>query len=232
MQLHLLIGPALAPNMWSGPYGAILIAASGALVTAALAFANTNLFAWRQRRQQISAARLTVYAQLHRVAVYSHGQLGYLGNSKSPNYIWISIFELNLPSTSAAEAIKLLTANEVYEVTSFLYSYQEEMGYMLGNARTSKPERVDPPFLPPGAKVASPVFGYDTADPLKNEWLRDSIGKIERRARRARGEIGRRILLNYWFDRRLRALVRKHAQQDTERTLELAAAAMAQAAED
>lgn len=114
MELHLIAGASNGIEaFWSGPLGTVLIASAGALVTAALTFANTNLVARAQHNRIIRTTRVIMYAQLHRLAKLCHGQLKYLADPEKPKYIWIPIYNLNLPSLNTIDQIRKLTPIEV-----------------------------------------------------------------------------------------------------------------------
>lgn len=219
LDLHLIFGPPATPSFWQGPLGTLIVAGVGAFATAVFAFGRTILLARRDRHDAIRSARLVIYAQLHRLTELSRGQLKFLSDSNNPPYIWIPAFNLNLPSAGAFEQLNKLSATEVYEVTSFYYAYQEQLGYMMGNARPVCADRVpgiDPPFMPPGTKVESPVFGYDCSDHTRRCWLIDAVGKTQRRAQRARRAVGKKIIENYGKDRVLCELVEAHQKRDEE----------------
>jgi len=177
--------------------GALIIAALGTIGSALVSYVRSNFEARRQLQNNISTSRVTIYAQLHRIIQLSRGQIKYLGDRTKPPYVWITVFNLNLPSAQNIDRIKLLTPIEVYEITSFFYSYQEQLGYIMGNARPSNASGipgVDPVFMPTGIGIESLTLGYDTSDEMRRKWLIDALQVIADRARRARDAVGEQML--------------------------------------
>lgn len=183
-----------------------------AIVAAAIGFVLTSFGAWRQRRNQEATTRLSIYAQLHRIATLSRGHLAYLEQPDKPPYIWLPVFNLNLPSFESVERISVLTPREVYEITSFFYVYQEQLAYLLGNARPKNGAQVpgiDPPVMPAPTSIAAGCFGYDYSDPQRRKWLKKAICIIADRAERAQRAVGAAIRTPHLGGGELRRLIRE-----------------------
>src|SRR6185503_5190926 len=92
------------------------------------------------RENEIKVARSVVFAQLSRVYRTIQGEYEYLAKS-GIGWIWIALYSTLLPSEENLRKIQLLTAEEVLDITAFLYSYHEHMGYIAaltgGKGKTS-----------------------------------------------------------------------------------------------
>lgn len=199
---------AQAAPWWEGAAGAFLALAAAGLLTAALGLAGADLLAARRRREAARAARMSLYAQLHRVTELTHGWIEHAADPERPRRLWMSLSDLYLPTPYVLDQVRLLGPREIYEVSSFLYAYTEEVALLSGPAGV-------------GAKAAPEaglrVFGYDLDEEEARERLSDVLRRVNARARRARNALGQQVKLAYPKDRELAGMVESHAVRDQRR---------------
>lgn len=172
-------------SAWVKEYVPLIAAAS----TFAVALAGFFLNGYLQRRadqrkfdfetgrqaeelaQRKEVARLTLYAQLFRMYKTILRQRHYIEVNAS-KFIWITVFRDALPSSANVTRVELLTPEEVIDLTSFFYSYQEHIGFITANAQRSAGDE---------KKVDIDIIGYDYVDGRRLTWLLWSLDAMERK---------------------------------------------------
>jgi hypothetical protein len=154
-----------------------VLAAVGALIGVILNILSTARLQRKTRKldreNEIRVARSVVFAQLSRVYRTIHGEYDYLADSDI-GWIWIALYATLLPSQDNLRRIQVLTAEEVLDITAFLYSYHERMGYIAaltgGRDKTS-------------VKFDCELVGVDYREPTRELlWLLQSLVVLERKA--------------------------------------------------
>jgi hypothetical protein len=128
------------------------------------------------RNHDVRVARGVLFAQLSRVYRTVQGQ--YIHIEKAPlTFMWLPLYETLLPSAQNLARVEPLSAAEVVDVTAFLYSYQENMGYIgaLTNAKGSTAVHFDYQMV---------GVDFQTAG-RELKWLTEAMRVIERKAQAA-----------------------------------------------
>lgn len=214
-QVSFNLGDVAQPGpWWEGAAGAFLALAAGGALVAALVLGALEALAVRHRRNIARSARVALYAQLHRAVELTHGWIEHAADPDRPRRLWMSLADLHLPTPLLLDQVRLLGPREIYEVTSFLYAYTEEVALLYGPAGV-------------GAKAAPEagvrVFGYDLDEDTARDHLLEVLRRINTRARRARNTLGQQVKLTYPKHRELFAMVDSHAVRDQRRQATAAA---------
>ena len=125
------------------------------------------------RAGEIRVVRALVFAQLARVYRTIQEEYGYFSVEEN-NFTWIPVYISLLPTLDALKRIELLAPQEVVEVTSFYYSYHENMGYIA-----SVGDRSDLTAI----KLDCHVLGVNYGQGERLRWLVDALGTIEEKAK-------------------------------------------------
>jgi hypothetical protein len=192
--LHLMNNsPASAESSWKDvislvvPFLAAIVALIGVLLTirsTAQRQREADERRWQEninlrdldRANEIRVARAIIFAQLSRVYRTIQGEYEYLANSPL-TYVWIAVYPTLLPSEDNLRRIQVLTAEEVLDVTAFLYSYHENVGYIASLNGDGEENHVKYDFQ---------LVGVDYQNPQRElAWLVGAMGVIERKALRA-----------------------------------------------
>ena len=128
---------------------------------------------WR-RRQELRLVRISTTAELTRIAKTILGQYEHMADGN--HFMWIPVFGSALPTPETIARAQHLTAAEIEALTAFQYSYQQHVGYLAGAAEKDLASTMD---------IGVKAIGYNYNEERRRDWLRWSLGVIERKALRA-----------------------------------------------
>lgn len=203
-QVYFNLGDVAQPApWWEGAAGAFLALAAGGVLVTALALAGLEFLAARRRKAAAGAARLALYARLHRAVELTHGWIEHAADPARPRPLWIGLSDASPPSPELAAQVALLGPREVYEAAVFLQTYAGDMAVLAARAG--------------GPVAGTGVVGFDLHDQALREALLDTLRRVHARARRAQGVLGHQIKLAHPKDKALAGMVDSHAARDHRR---------------
>lgn len=178
MDLHLDISDNSSPGSLFIQFGKLLGPSIPALVGGVVGFfASVLQNVTQERRAQtrsVESTRLSLVAELSNVARIADNQFGFVVDGNT-FFVRVPVFKSLFPSDELRKGVGLLSLEEAQAVLEFAYGYQEHLGYILGNARSSTGEAQ----FDSGANA----IAYDYSSRQMRQYLLWSLYIIEESAR-------------------------------------------------